>query len=46
MTIPIRRGQLYWIPDTAVELPPTTRKDRVLHRRGPFALHLAYLAAF
>ena len=36
MKVPIRRGGVYWIPDTAVQLPPTTPKDRVVHPRRPF----------
>ena len=35
---PIRRGALYWVPDTSVALPPTTSKDRVPHPRRPFLI--------
>lgn len=36
MTVPIRLGGLYWVPDTAVTLPPQTLKDRNVHPRRPF----------
>lgn len=36
MTVPIRRGALYWIPDGAVNLPPTAPEKRNLHERRPF----------
>lgn len=36
MTVPIRRGAVYWIPDAAVALPPTEMKDRNLHPKRPF----------
>lgn len=36
MKVPIRRAAVYWIPDEAVELPPTTRAKRKMHNRRPF----------
>lgn len=36
MTVPIRLGGLYWVPDSAVSLPPQTLKERNLHPRRPF----------
>lgn len=38
MSVPIRRGAVYWIPDEAVELPPTPREKRNLHKRRPFLI--------
>ncbi len=36
MSVPIRLGGLYWVPDTAVALPPKTLKERTLHPKRPF----------
>lgn len=36
MRVPVRRAAVYWIPDEAVELPPTTRAKRKMHNRRPF----------
>jgi mRNA-degrading endonuclease toxin of MazEF toxin-antitoxin module len=36
MTVPIRRGAVYWIPDRAVALPPTDSENRTFHPRRPF----------
>lgn len=36
MNDPIRKGGIYWIPDSTVALPPNTLKDRVQHPRRPF----------
>lgn len=36
MTVPIRRSAVYWVPDTAVALPPLTLRDRNVHPRRPF----------
>ncbi|MFJ6427530.1 type II toxin-antitoxin system PemK/MazF family toxin [Microbacterium maritypicum] len=36
MTVPIRLGGLYWVPDSAVSLPPRTLKERTLHPKRPF----------
>ena len=36
MNVPVRRAAIYWIPDEAVELPPTTREKRNMHARRPF----------
>lgn len=34
MTDPIRRGHIYWVPDSAFKLPPNDK--RVFHKRRPF----------
>lgn len=39
MTMPIRHGSAYWIPDTAVALPPTIPSERVQHPRRPFLVY-------
>lgn len=39
MNVPIRMGGLYWVPDTAVALPPKTLKERALHPSRPFLVH-------
>lgn len=36
MTVPIRLGGLYWVPDTAVSLPPRTLGERNIHTSRPF----------
>lgn len=36
MTIPIRKRGIYWIPDTAVNLPPLAGTARTLHPQRPF----------
>ena len=36
MNVPVRRAAVYWIPDEAVELPPTTRTRRNMHARRTF----------
>lgn len=36
MSVPIRLGNLYWVPDTAVSLPPQTLKERTVHPKRPF----------
>ncbi|MCI1018192.1 type II toxin-antitoxin system PemK/MazF family toxin [Microbacterium sp. C5A9] len=35
MTVPIRLGGLYWVPDSAVALPPQ-KPNRVMHPKRPF----------
>jgi mRNA-degrading endonuclease toxin of MazEF toxin-antitoxin module len=34
--VPIRRGGLYWVPDSAVNFPPLAPKERAPHPRRPF----------
>jgi mRNA-degrading endonuclease toxin of MazEF toxin-antitoxin module len=36
MTVPIRRGAIYWVEDAAIDLPPTETSQRVVHPRRPF----------
>lgn len=36
MTVVIRRGGIYWIPDSAANFPPVALKDRKLHKQRPF----------
>ncbi|MEO8528949.1 MAG: type II toxin-antitoxin system PemK/MazF family toxin [Pseudolysinimonas sp.] len=36
MSDPIRRGGIYLVPDTSVNFPPRTLKDRNIKRRRPF----------
>ena len=34
MTGPIRRGHIYWVPDSAFKLPPNDKRE--LHRQRPY----------
>lgn len=36
MTDPIRRGAVYWIPDTSVNLPPNAGPTRKIKPKRPF----------
>ena len=45
MNVPIRKGGVYWIPDTAVGLPPTAAKDRLQHPKRPFLLETARIGS-
>ena len=38
MSVPIRRGAVYWVSDEALELPPTPRVRRNFHQRRPFLI--------
>lgn len=34
MTEPIRRGHIFWVPDSTIRLPPNDKRD--FHRQRPF----------
>ena len=34
MTAPIRRGHIYWVPDSAIQLPPNN--TRPVHKHRPY----------
>ncbi len=34
MKAPIRQGHIYWVPDSAIKLPPNDKRE--VHRRRPY----------